>query len=134
MKPFNVNRNSWHYKLNKKTNPQGDNPFYMENWEARHSNFCAYWRTTTFKLIWVAMILFGVGFILFMLGTVFYLHPIESLKVTGIIIGIVMSFVALFFVIAGISTMNEKVAASNSLFIQKYRAQKSKICPNVEFK
>ena len=134
MKPFHVNRNSWHYKLNKMTNPQGDNRYYMEDsWEPRHSNFCAYWRATMFKLIWLAMIFFGAGFILFMLGSVFYLHPVESLKVTGIIFGIIMFFVALFFAFMGVSNVTEKVSKSDSLFVQKYRAQKSKICPKVEF-
>jgi steroid 5-alpha reductase family enzyme len=134
MKPFRINRNSWHYKMNRKMTQHGDSQRYMENnWEPRHSNFCAYWRTTTFKLIWLCLIAFGIIGLLFTLATAIYTHPIAALKVTGAIIAVIAGIIALLFLFSGISKMNETVAKSNSLFVQKYRAQKSKICPDVEF-
>jgi len=134
MQPFKINRNSWHYKMNCKMTQNGDSRYYMEdNWEPKHSNFCAYWRTTVFKLVWIGIITFGIASILFMIGDAFYAHTIVALKVTGAIIGVIAAFIAILFGIAGLSKVNEKVAKSNSLFVQKYRAQKSKICPTVEF-
>lgn len=134
MKPFRINRNSWHYKLNCRMTQYGDNQYYMEDtWEPKHSNFCAYWRTTAFKLIWLSMIMFMVASLLFMLTTAIYTHPIVALKVTGAIIGVIAALIGLVLFFVGISKMNENVAKSNSLFVQKYRAHKSKICPKVEF-
>jgi membrane protein YdbS with pleckstrin-like domain len=134
MKPFRINRNSWHYKMNRRFSPYYDNPNYMEyNWEPRHSNFCAYWRITAFKLIWLGFMTFGIVGLFYGLATAIYAHPIVALKVTGAIISVIIGFIVLVFLFAGISKTNEKVAKSNSLFVQKYRAQKSKICPTVEF-
>ena len=70
MKPFKVNRDSWHYKLNKHfLNDRGDNEYYMQDyWERKHNNFCAYWRVTMFRLVVamfgsaiILMLLFGLG-------------------------------------------------------------------------
>jgi len=134
MKPFRINRNSWHYKMNRRFSPFHNNPNYMEyNWEPRHSNFCAYWRATTFKLVWLSVVTFGIIGLLFMIANTIYIHPIVALKVTGAIIAVIVGGITLLFLFAGISKMNETVAKSNSLFVQKYRAQKSKICPTVEF-
>jgi membrane protein YdbS with pleckstrin-like domain len=134
MKPFRINRNSWHYKMNRRISPYHDNPNYMEyNWEPRHSNFCAYWRATMFKLVWLSLVAFGIISFLFMFATSIYAYPIVALKVTGAIIAVITGIIAFAFLFAGISKMNETVTKSNSLFVQKYRAQKSKICPTVEF-
>ena len=134
MKPFRINRNSWHYKMNRKMTHLGDSQYYMEDtWEPKHSNFCSYWRTTAFKLVWLGFMTFGIAGLFYGIATAIYANPIVALKVTGSIIAIIAVIIALLFLFSGISKMNEKVAKSNSLFVQKYRAQKSKICPTVEF-
>jgi hypothetical protein len=103
------------------------------NWEPRHSNFCAYWRATTFTLVWLVLIAFGIIGLLYTLVMAIYANPIIALKVTGAFILVIVGAIALGLCFVGISKMNKTVAKSNSLFVQKYRAQKSKICPVVEF-
>ena len=58
MKPFVINRNSWHYKLNRKfMNEYGWSDYRMEDqWEPRHNDFCSYWRATIFRMIGVAFV------------------------------------------------------------------------------
>ena len=134
MKPFRINRNSWHYKMNRKMTQYGDSRHYMEDsWEPKHSNFCSYWRVTTFNLVWLCLIVFGIIGLLYTLAIAVYANPITALKVTSALIAVIAGIIAFVFLFAGISKMNETVAKSNSLFVQKYRAQKSKICPTVEF-
>ncbi len=134
METFRINRNSWHYKMNRRFSPHHNNPDYMKyNWEPRHSNFCAYWRATVAKLVWMGFMAFGIAGLFYGIATAIYVHPVVALKVTGSIIGVIAVIIALLFLFSGISKMNEKVTKSNSLLLQKYRAQKSKICPTVEF-
>jgi hypothetical protein len=134
MKPFRINRNSWHYKLNRRMALHGDSQYYMEDeWEPKYSNFCSYWRTTTFKLVWLSIVTFGIIGLFYTLAMAIYTNPILALKITGALIAVNVSIIAFVFLFAGISKMNETVAKSNSLFVQKYRAQKSKICTDVEF-
>jgi hypothetical protein len=68
-----------------------------------------------------------------MIGKAFYLYPLESLKVVGMLVGILLGFAAILFSIFGFLTVKERAAESNSLVLQKYRSYKSKICPAVDF-
>jgi hypothetical protein len=141
MKPFVINRDSWHYKLNRKFfNQWGDSEYYMhDSWEPRHNNFCAYWRVTMFRLV-VAM--FGSAVILmllFGLGQAIYQNPWDTFKVVGSIVGAVLAFATIGVCGMFLSEYLEKRKYQNkevpdSLFMQKYKAHKSKICPMVEFK
>lgn len=126
MKPFKIKKNSWHYKLNAYFIQ--DN--FMERWEYYHSDFCSYWRATIGRLILLAfMIVVGVlsGC---MIALAFYLNPVMSLSVVGGIILVIA--VSAFF--AWFNTRNRyKPAKPDSLFMQKYKAHKEKICPMVEY-
>lgn len=138
MKPFNVNRNSWHYKLNKHFfNVRGENDWYMQDcWEPLHSNFCAYWRATMFRLFFavffgmIALGFFGI------LGFAAYSDPMGAAILIGggggpvaTAIGLAVGFQALED--RKLAKLNS--GAPRSLFMQKYKAYKSKVCPMVEF-
>jgi hypothetical protein len=140
MKSFRVNRDAWHYKLNKHfLNDRGDNEWYMQDyWERKHNNFCAYWRVTMFRF---AVAMFGSAIILmllFGLGQAIYQNPWDTAVVVGSVVGII-----LMFGIIGICGMllseyaerrkHQNADIPDSLFVAKYRIYKSKICPSVEY-
>lgn len=140
MKPFKVNRDSWHYKLNKHfLNDGGDNEYYMQDyWERKHNNFCAYWRVTMLRLV-VAM--FGSAIILmllFGLGQSIYQHPWDTFVVVGSVVGVVLAFGTIIVCGMFLSEYFEKRKYQNkevpdSLFVAKYKSYKSKVCPMVEY-
>lgn len=126
MKPFKIKKNSWHYKLNANFMPDNS----MERWEYYHSDFCSYWRATIGRLILAAFVIV-VGVLLgCMIGLAFYLDPVTSLSVVGGIILIIGA--SAFF--AWFSTRNHhNPSKPDSLFMQKYKAHKEKICLMVEY-
>jgi heme/copper-type cytochrome/quinol oxidase subunit 2 len=133
MKPFVINRNSWHYKLNKHFFQEYEHS--METWwEPRHNNFCAYWRATVFRVIFAGFIaLFAFSF-LSVVGSGVYQHPIEALMIAGSIIGVIALIVLVFFVLEKLKKRKYDNDKPESLLVQRYRAHKSKICPMVEYK
>lgn len=131
MKPFKINRNSWHYKLNQ--NFFNNYQYSMEyNWEPRHNNFCAYWRATMFRVIWAIALTVFAGLFLFVTGNAVYEHPIDFLIIIGSIIGIIAFAVAVTSVGYWLQK-REKKEVPESLFVQRYKAYKSKVCPMVEY-
>ena len=126
MKPFKINRNSWHYKLNKKF-MQDTNMQY--HWEPAHSDFCSYWRATVLRLICAAVLTAFLTLILGVLAVVIYQEPIVTLSSIGITVGVVAAVVGIFVY----SEHRKKKEPSQSLIAQKYRAHKEKICPMVEY-
>jgi len=126
MKPFKIKKNSWHYKLN--ANFMQD--YSMERWEYYHSDFCSYWKATIGRLILAAFMLMGLLFVLSAIAAAFYLDPATSLSVVGAAILVIgaLTFFAWF------RTRNHhKPSKPDSLFMQKYKAHKAKICPMVEY-
>ena len=97
MKPFKVNRNSWHYKLNQHFfNERGDNEYYMQDiWERKHNNFCAYWRVTMFRLVTAIAFTAGILSFLFVIGLVVYEHPWDTFVVVGSAVGAILHLVRL---------------------------------------
>ena len=131
MKPFKINRNSWHYKLNQ--NFFNNYQYSMEyNWEPRHNNFCAYWRATMFRVIWAIALTVFAGLFLFVTGNAIYEHPIDFLIIIGSIIGMIAFAVAVTSVGYWLQK-REKKEVPESLFVQRYKAYKSKVCPGVEY-
>ena len=133
MKPFKINRNSWHYKLNK--NFFNNDDYCMEyRWEPKHNNFCSYWRATMFRMLFAA-ILGGMAIgCLAGLGFVTYYDPMGSAIFLGSLVG-VFAFIIVCAAIAIYLEDRKKANADkpDSLFMQKYKAHKSKICPMVEY-
>lgn len=136
MKPFKINRNSWHYRLNRHF--LNHYSYSMErNWEPNHNNFCSYWRVTMFRLVLAIMLTVVAGSILSLIAVGAYNNPWKALEVvlTIVIAGLVV-FAALVvaYCIHEYKERNKKtVDDPKSLFVQKYRAYKSKICPMVEY-
>jgi cation transporter-like permease len=80
----------------------------------------------------ILMLLFG-------LGQAIYQNPWDTFKVVGSIVGAVLAFATIGVCGMFLSEYLEKRKYQNkevpdSLFMQKYKAHKSKICPMVEFK
>ena len=127
MKPFKINRNSWHYKLNKHF-LQDTNMHY--HWEPAHSDFCSYWRATVSRLIALALCTAFTLLTLVVIGGAVYRDPIGTLVAFGSTVGVFGTAI----VIATYIVNRKKKEPSQSLIAQKYRAHKEKICPMVEFK
>lgn len=136
MKPFTINRNSWHYKLNKRF--FNDHKHWMQSrWEPMHNNFCSYWRATAFRMIFATAMITFLGLVVGILGYLVYLDPVNALATVGCIIAVFALMFALAFISHVIENRKRKKLneePSQSLFAQKYRANKEKICPMVEYK
>lgn len=131
MKPFKINRNSWHYKLNQRV--LNEDEHWMEKWEAKNSNFCSYWRATLFRLIWVAM---GSAVLLMMLGMMLIatiMNPMQALYVFLVVCAIIASVVGGVLVNEYFEDRRKANAEPKTLIGKQYAAYKSKICPSVEF-
>lgn len=138
MKPFKVNRNSWHYKFNRYWfNEYSSNDWAMENvWEQKHNNFCAYWRATVLRIVVTSVLAFGLSVFLFLVGNIVYDNPWKTLQVIGgtlagaaVFIGIVT---AAAYADHRVKT-RQKTDAPDSLIVAKYKSYKSKVCPMVEY-
>lgn len=133
MKPFIINRDSWHYRLNKSfLNEEGFFKQRMQDyWEPRHNNFCSYWRATVFRMLGVSITVAVIIVLLSWLGYAVYMHPWGTVKVVSYAAVIVCAILLLFYMFYILDGNKEKMR--NSLFVQKYKAHKSKICPEVEY-
>lgn len=133
MKPFIINRNSWHYRLNESfLNEEGFSKQRMQDyWEPRRNNFCSYWRATVFRMIWIAIIVALIVFVLSWLGYAVYMHPWGVVKVVSYAAVIVCAIFGWFYMLYILDGTKKKMG--NSLFVQKYKVHKSKICPEVEY-
>ncbi len=140
MKPFKVNRNSWHYRLNQHFfNERGNSEYYMQyDWEQRHNNFCAYWRVTMFRFVTAIAFTAGILSFLFVIGVVVYQHPWDTFVVVGSAVGAILAFSTVGLCGMFLSEYFEKRKYQNkevpdSLFVAKYKSYKSKVCPMVEY-
>lgn len=137
MKPFKINRKSWHYQLNRYFfNHYTD---WMSQWEARHNNFCSYWRATLFRSIFATLLAAICIIILTALGISIYQHPIEFATAVALVVA------TLTFIFGGATLIRYSIERFNSrsatettekpegLFAQRYRAYKSRICPMIEY-
>lgn len=133
MKPFKIKRNTWHYKLNKHF--FNEYQYSMDrNWEPRHNNFCSYWRVTMFRLMFAAFLTALIASLLFGLGTAIYYYPFEALKVVGIVSTVFIGLFSITFCALYLDERKkDKASKPDSLFVQRYKAYKSKVCPMVEY-
>jgi hypothetical protein len=135
MKPFKINRNSWHYKLNQ--NFLNDRQYHMEYWEDKHNNFCSYWRVTMFRLVF-ALAGFAIMLLLLtMIGVGIYKDPWEALMVVLGVIGLLSALVGIFAFSVYLDDRKRKRKNEgiipDSIFVAKLRIYKSKVCPSVEY-
>ena len=145
MKNFEIDKNSWHYKLNKWRTINDRK--YIE----LHSNFCDYWRMTfasifIFCVFW-SLVLLWIGMILYLMGLyvwAVYFYTIETVIVSITFIA-VMAFIKFLFEFSFHLERNKDLIrmgepprsyfsfSDNSLFVQKVRSMKEKVCPKVTF-
>jgi hypothetical protein len=131
MKPFAINRNSWHYKLNKNF----ANDCFMDNWEPHHNNFCSYWRATMFRVLFAGAIIAGATLLLTGLGIAIYANPVAVMTALGVVLALITAAILFAYLLNRIEQRKySNKEPSQSLFAQKYRANKEKICPMVEYK
>jgi hypothetical protein len=152
MKPFVVNKNSWHYKMNIEMVQTNDRLKLSDNAEKfvqSKDNFCSYWRMTLwsmFKIAIVAVIvLIGVAFVLSLIclyGFALIFNTKEVLLLTG---GGILAIAAFFgLILLGVWLDSRKRAKLNrilhdgetetSLARAKYSSWKNGVCLPVEFK
>lgn len=134
MKDFVINRDSWHYALNKRVfNDDGWSEYYMrEGWERSHNNFCAYWRATMIRMIAVALIaIIAIAAIAAAVYTA-YTYPLATATMLGSIVAIIAAIIVIVIVLEALDTA--KRTAQHSLFAQRYRAYKLRICPSIEYR
>ncbi len=105
----------------------------MEPWERKHSNFCAYWRATMFRILGLALVSAG----LIALGVVLSAAVVANPPAAGYT---VLAIVGFFATIIGFAVgheylqeYKEKHPEPKTLIGKQYAAYKSKICPSVEF-
>jgi len=102
------------------------------NWEPRHNNFCAYWRATMFRAVFAIFLAVFAGLFLFAIGNAIYTDPIVFLIIIGTILGLII-FGAAALALTHWLQKREKKEVPESLFVQRYKAYKSKVCPMVEY-
>lgn len=136
MKPFRINRNSWHYKLN--THLFNSDRWCMERgWERSHSNFCSYWRATVLRILFATAMLAPVLLFVVLVVSSAISDPVGFSITLGFTVALVALAIGLGFFTYHLKSRKLKAVASEkpeSLVAQRYRAYKSKICPYVEFK
>lgn len=134
MKPYVINKNSWHYKLVSKD----------RDWEyftyRVPKDFCSYWRKVVSKVLEILFVVAVVTLFAVFLGYNIYLNPIP---VIGGIFSAIVLLGGAIFVAMGIGKVQEKKrkrdyevefeGEKEGLFAMKYRAWKEKTCPMVEY-
>ena len=132
MKPFKINRNSWHYKLNKSF--LNSNSYYMkERWEHLHSDFCSYWRATISRAMIIIVLTSIFSFFAFVTGSIVYTFPLETLKVFGFTVGFIIFMMSLIVAANFINYIFYKKSYDSSIFVQKIKSVKNKYCAFVEY-
>ena len=127
MKPFKINRDSWHYRMNKLF--MNEYEYDMSTWEYRRNNFCSYWRATAIRLVAIVVCVAIVISFVISAVTVFIIAPVQA-GLTVLLIAAVFSVLGL---IAYLSNRRSNTKEPTSLFAQRYRAYKSRICPMIEY-
>lgn len=152
MKPFSVNKNSWHYKMNVemcKTNDSLKQWDYADKFVQSKDNFCSYWRLTFFSmfkvLVVVTFVLLVASLILFVLykmATAFIYNTAAAFATTGVILSLFVFSIGISLLISWFGKRrSEKLQkilhngeTETSLAKAKYSSWKNGICMPVEFK
>ena len=136
MKPYVINKNSWHYKMISKG----------QHWDGYLSHrapkdFCSYWRMVMGKLLTYAFFITMGTFFAVFIGYNIYLDPVPALG--GLFSAIVIVFGAGFLAFSWEKAKERRRKndydvefgdKQESLLKMKYRAFKEKTCPMVEYK
>lgn len=132
MKAFKINRNSWHYKLNKHF--FNTYAHTMEfHWEPKHKDFCSYWRATIYRMLTIVALIIGAiaGVIIF--GAAVYFHTVQTFSVIASVLVVAAIVAAGVILSEKLENRTKPKTKPESLLAQRYRAHKERICPIIEF-
>jgi len=133
MKTFTINRDSWHYKINK--NFLQDN-FMERGWEPKHASFCKYWSATMVRIVAAGGLVSTLALFLFVISSAIWYQPFVMLIVAMVIIGIIGTILGIAVLVDHIQSRPAKDTdrEPKSMMAMKYYSFKNKICPMIEFK
>jgi len=131
MKTFTINRDSWHYKLNKNF-LQDD--FMERGWEPKHASFCKYWSATMFRIVAAVIVGSTLALFLLLISSAIWYQPFVMLIVVMVIIGIIGTILGIAVLVGHIQSRPAKDYEPKSMMAMKYYSFKNKICPMIEFK
>lgn len=152
MKPFTVNTNSWHYKLNVKlckTNDRLHSDKLAETYVKSKDNLCSYWRMTTWSVIkvlavtsFISLIIGSILFFTFKFGMILYTNPISTIITTSIVLAVFTVIIGFLVGLSKLDTMRKNKLdrilyqgeTETSLAKAKYSSWKNGFCMPVEFK
>ena len=98
MKFFEINRNSWHYRINKFLNESGySNTAMIKYWEP-NLTICSYWFQTISRLL---IFIFSGGFLTMILASIcvgIYNNPIDFLILFATVFGLILLPILVLFI------------------------------------
>ena len=86
MNSFKINRNSWHYKLNRNLCTMN-----IDCWEAEHSSICSYLWATMINTLKILLVLTAIVIVAAIIITMIVASP----AVVGIVVGVIASAIFL---------------------------------------
>jgi hypothetical protein len=152
MKPFVVNRDSWHYKLNVrmcKTNDRLSRDDNAVKYVMSKDNLCTYWQMTAWSLIKVLItaffalsLVYIVGYLIYLYGYAWLFHTFDTFVATTSVIATIAGIVGLVTLFAWLDKRKKRKLddilyhgeTETSLSKAKYSSWKYGICLPVEFK
>ena len=88
-----------------------------------------------FRIVGVCIVTLFAGFLIFLIGSIFYFEPITAFTFLGSIIGILAVLISMIVTSEMIKERKQSADKKpESLIVQKYRTHKSKICPTIDYK
>jgi len=133
MKTFQINRDSWHYKLNKNF---FQDTLMERQWEPKHASFCKYWSATMFRIVGAAIMAAMTTILLFLIAFAIWTDPLTVLKGVIVFIGIFGAVLSIAVLVDYVQTRPTAMPNDEpkSMIAMKYYSFKNKICPMIEFK
>lgn len=150
MKPFIVNKNSWHYRLNLNSIKQ-DKLFYHNEYTVkyveRRNDLCSYWKMTLYNIIgkilyfsFLSLVLLSILYFTYGICTSFLVDP---MMVSIIIISLALVIFIIIFILNTIESYSiarqQEISnitnniTTDHLMKARYQAWKNKTCIKVEF-
>jgi hypothetical protein len=151
MKPFVVEKNSWHYRLNAYALDKGvfDTKERVDMFIRSKDNLCSYWRLTIFSIIKLAAIgvfiggaIFIAGAGVYTLGKAIFMYPLEGLIIIVVVFSAIFVCGLIGYALSVLAERRRKKLykilheghTETSLTKAKYDSWKAGVCVPVEFK
>lgn len=146
MEIFNIDKNSWHYKLVKEHVTE-KYPFDLHR-EMMPKDFCSYWRRVVLESVkWFFLISFAIALIILIfvaIVTLFYAIFFDFGNGGIVILSMIFAFVLTLssFLLPDYMRKRkinkfkngESSEETQNIFVARYKAWKQKICPGIKYK